>query len=268
MLDACLDLVLGSACVACARPGRLLCRPCAGSLPGDAGVCWPSPTPAGLAVPVAAAEYAGAVRTLVNAHKERGQFALAAPLGRLLHLAVLHHHRMVGGSATGARVTARPVPAPQGGEGRWVLVPIPSRARVVRSRGHDPLLRVARRSAVLLRRTGLSVSVAQVLAPARAVRDQAGLGAAERGANLGGSMRLRTPRAGELLRRAPARILVVDDVLTTGATAREAQRALEDAGVPVHGIATVAATRRRWRPRTDRGVRESGPSLPFSDSAD
>jgi len=149
-----------------------------------------------------------------------------------------------------------------------VLVPVPSRATVVRARGHDPLLRVARRSAVLLRRTGLSASVAQVLVPARAVRDQAGLGAAERGANLGGSMRLRTSWAGEPLRRARARILVVDDVLTTGATAREAQRALEVAGVPVHGIATVAATRRRWRPRPDRGARESGPSLPFSDSAD
>ena len=91
--------------------------------------------------------------------------------------------------------------------------------------------------------------MAPVLRSVRAPRDQAGLGAAERSANLDGSMRCPPGASTALLGRdgsgsGPA-VVVVDDVLTTGATAREAQRALEAAGVPVAGVATVAATRRR-----------------------
>jgi predicted amidophosphoribosyltransferase len=73
---------------------------------------------------------------------------------------------------------------------------------------------------------------------ARVVADSAGLGVAERNANLAGAMRASAPRR----RRHPA--VVVDDIVTTGASAREACRALKAAGwVPV-GFAAVAATPR------------------------
>jgi predicted amidophosphoribosyltransferase len=94
-----------------------------------------------------------------------------------------------------------------------------------------------------LRRTGTDVVVARLLAPAVRLADQAGLTAGQRAANLAGALRCRTPAGPR-----PPWSVVVDDVLTTGATAREAQRALESAGHRVAGIATVAATRRRSLP--------------------
>ena len=162
---------------------------------------------------------------MVNEHKERGVFALATPLGRVL------------GDVLGDLLNALEA------QGRVLLVPVPSRRRVVRRRGHDPLLRTARRASARLRSRGVDVVVRQLLVPAGRVRDQSGLDAVARAGNLAGSMSARRVRFAE----GPRTVVVVDDVLTTGSTVREAQRALEDAGVAVAGIATVAATRRRAR---------------------
>jgi predicted amidophosphoribosyltransferase len=199
---------------------------------------WPSPTPPGLVVPVAAGEYAGLLEALVNAHKERKVFALAGPLGDVLAGAVGHLLERQGAGTA-------PV----------LLVPVPSRRATVRRRGHDPLQRMTRRAASRLRRTGTDVTAGGLLRSTRKLLDQAELGATERAANLAGAFRcVRRPRDGVLA-------VVVDDVVTTGATAREAQRALEDAGVRVLGIAAVAATRRRM-------VADPGPSLPLSSPDD
>jgi predicted amidophosphoribosyltransferase len=243
--DAARDLVLGSACVGCGAPGRVLCHRCAATLPVGGEVCWPTPAPPGLAPPYAAGDYDGLLKALVNQHKERGVFALAAPLGRVLAAVVAD------------LVEARGQPtAPV-----W-LVPVPSRRAVVRRRGHDPLLRVSRHAARLLRRDGLDASVRRVLVPAARVRDQALLGAAERARNLAGSLTCRpaAPPAGALL-------VVVDDVITTGATAREAQRAVESRGLGVAGVAAVAATRRRGTPGV-HAVVGSSRSLPFPPAGD
>lgn len=232
--DAGRDLLLGTACAGCGAAGRLLCGPCAVDLPRHGRPAWPTPTPAGLATPFAAGAYDGLLKALVNRHKEHAAFALAGPLGRVLCDVVGDLLRALDqGHPTG------PV---------W-LVPVPSRPSVVRRRGHDPMLRVARETAVRLRRRGVDAAVRRLLVSTGPVRDQAALGAAERAANLGGVMRCRSgpgPPPGVLL-------LVLDDVITTGSTAREAQRALEAAGLPVAGVAAVAATQRQ----VSRG------SLPF-----
>jgi predicted amidophosphoribosyltransferase len=167
--------------------------------------------------------YDGALRALVLGHKERGRLALARPLGDLLAGVV---------EAATESVRAHPT-AP------LEIVPVPSHRAVVRHRGHDALGRVARRTVVRLRSRGVPARLRPLLAVAGRPLDQAGLDAGARAANLAGAFRAREVGAGH------GPVVVVDDVLTTGATAREAQRALEERGVPVAAVAVVAATRRR-----------------------
>src|SRR5262249_43844329 len=123
---------------------------------------------------------------------------------------------------------------------------VPSRPRVVRARGHDPTHTITVRAARQLKSGGFDVDVRRLLRLRPGVADQSGLGATERAANLAGSMRPRLRAVHTVRRRhGQVRVVVCDDVLTTGSTAREAQRALEAAGLDVVRVATVAATPRR-----------------------
>lgn len=224
--DAPRDLLLGGRCVGCHRGGRVLCDGCRATLPTSASLSWPDPVPPGLVPPYAAGAYDGLLRTLVLGHKERGLMALGRALGRLLACSVR------------AAVTA---PVLEDDREPVVLVPVPSRRGSVRSRGRDPLAETTRYAA----RT-LGAEVAPVLRSRPGVRDQAGLARAAREANLAGSMAC-SARALRTLqrRRGRAYVVVCDDVLTTGSTAREAQRALEAVGLFPVGLATVAVTPRR-----------------------
>jgi predicted amidophosphoribosyltransferase len=228
--DAAIDLLLGSHCVGCARPGRLLCLECEAGLPSSAQAAGPSPPPSGLGATFAAAAYDGLVKAMVVGHKERRLLALCRPLGGLL-----------AGAVAAATVDAGPL----------VLVPVPSRRSSVRARGHDPTFSLTRAAAAALRRDGVDAVAWPVLRLRPGVVDQAGLDAAARAVNLSWSMAVSAPALRRLARHRPrARVVVCDDVLTTGATAREAQRALESVGVPVAAIAVVAATQRRGSPTT------------------
>jgi predicted amidophosphoribosyltransferase len=225
VLDGAIDLLLGGSCVGCARPGRLLCRGCREELPGGAAPAWPTPVPAGLVEPWAASVYEGTVRSMVLGLKERRLLGLAMPLARLLAAAVSCE-------------------LPRGSP--LVLAPVPSRPRVVRARGHDPTHAITVRAARQLEGGGFDVEVRRLLRLRGAVADQSGLDARERAANLAGSMQARARAVRRLLRRPEqVRVVVCDDVLTTGSTAREAQRALEEVGLEVARVATVAATPRR-----------------------
>lgn len=206
MLRDLLDLVLPSACAGCGLPGRLLCDGCDAAL---------TDRPGRRALPgldVACAGPYGTARGALLAHKERGRLALARPLG----------------AALAAAVTALALPGP------LVLVPVPSSRAAVRARGHDHARRLAREAARSLTACGLPATVAPLLVQARRTQDQAGLDAAARADNLAGALACRGRPDGPLV--------VVDDVVTTGATLAEAARALRAAGGAVRGGAVVAGT--------------------------
>lgn len=221
------DLVLGAACLGCGRPGRALCEACRDTLPVAPAPRWPTPTPPGLVPPYAVGAYEDPLRALVLAHKERRVLSLTRPLGRLLAASVAQ-------ALADLEVT-----------GGVVLVPVPSRPRAVRQRGHDPTAAMVRAAAGVLRRER-DVVTARLLRVRPGLVDQAGLDAGARAANLAGSMAVSGDVVRRLGRHRPrAHVVVCDDVLTTGATLREAQRALESVGLPVLAAATVAATARK-----------------------
>jgi predicted amidophosphoribosyltransferase len=125
------------------------------------------------------------------------------------------------------------------------LVPVPSAARAVRERGFDATAALARTAARRLR-PWYRAAMVQVLVQAAGVRDQSGLDARARRANLRDAFRLRG--------RLPDRpVILVDDLVTTGSSLTEAARVLDRAGAYVLGAATVAATERKAAGRPPQG---------------
>lgn len=238
-----LDLLLPAACVGCRRPGGVACQACLRLLQAAPVLRWPDPAPVGLPPPVAVADYDGAVRAMLLAYKERGTIELRKPLAAAVALSVQ------------AIVSARVVTDA-------LLVPIPSMAAARRTRGADVVMDLARVAARCLRASGARASVVSALRHRRAVADSAGLTSEQRAANLVGALVVR-PVAADLL--SGRSVILVDDLVTTGATLAEAARALRVIGALPVASATVAATRRRpgvrpGRPRPSELVASGGES--------
>jgi predicted amidophosphoribosyltransferase len=208
-----------------------MCTPCTDGLDPQPGPAWPTPRPPGLTDPWAATSYDGTVRAMIIGHKEHRLLSLAAPLGHLLATAV-------------AAAVDDLVPVTDPAE--LLLVPVPSRPSTVRQRGHEPTTSLVRVAAARLTASGRPAHCAPLLRTRPGVADQSGLDAGARAVNLAGAFRTHPPGLRRLARSGrPVHVVVCDDVLTTGATAAEAQRALRAVGLPPTAAVAVAATRRR-----------------------
>lgn len=206
-----LDLVLPLECGGCGFPSTRWCDACAAALqvPADRPhLLSPRIDPG---VPVfALGRYAGARRRAVVAIKEHGRRDMTAPLARALAVGI---HRLATWGIVGLPLT---------------VVPAPTRRAAARRRGGDPVARVA----VAATAAHPDIAVCGALRTEGPARDSVGLSSSARERNIVGRVRLVDRPAGE--------VLVVDDVVTTGATAREAVRTLVAGGVAVTAVLALA----------------------------
>jgi len=205
-----LALVLPIACAGCDAPDVSLCAECSERLRPSvirtADAVW------------SGVRFDGVAARVIRALKEDGRTGLARDLAPALR----------------ASVTAALVAAPRdldpgaGKPGAIVFVPIPTSRAAFRRRGYRVVELVARHA---------GLRSVRLLRTARATTDQRGLDRSARHRNVHRSLVAHDV--------AGLRVMVLDDVVTTGATLHEAFRALRAAGADVVGAATVAATPRR-----------------------
>lgn len=215
-LDAAADLLLLGACPGCDTPGRGVCRVCVSAIMG--GRIGPRHRE-GIDVPLwSAGDYAGPVARAITQAKDHHRWDAIDLLGTRLAFAVA-------GLADALGLT-----------GPGVLVPFPSRVASVRARGLDFTYMLARNCLTKLRLVGVETSVTRLLTHVRTVQDQAELTSHERKLNLSGSLEAAYPHV-------RGWIVVVDDVVTTGASLSEAIRAMTVKHCPPVGCTTIAATK-------------------------
>ena len=239
-LGATFEMALPTTCGGCQAPGATWCPACAGearraSYRGGASQVRPTPCPRGCPPTWAASPYEGAARKALVQFKDADRRDLVHVLSPMLSGAMA--------AALAGDPLMRTVLA--SGNGPVFVVPVPSSRAAVRRRGDSPLGLLTRAAVGEMGLTSRELIVSPALRLRRRVADQAGLDHTQRANNVEGAMQVR-PRWRTSI--GGVACLLVDDVLTTGATLVEATRALRAGGAGHVAAATVAATQRRGIP--------------------
>jgi predicted amidophosphoribosyltransferase len=209
-----LDLVLPLECGGCGVRSTRWCDACARELtvkPDEPHLISPRLDP-GVAV-FSLGRYAGARREAIVAVKEHGRADLVDPLAAALRAGL-------------ARLLAWGVL-----EVPLTVVPAPTRRWAARRRGGDPVARIASAASADRR----DITVVQAVRTRALVADSVGLSGADRERNIAGRVKVVRPLTGTA-----GDVLVVDDIVTTGATARETVRVLLTTGARVAGVLALA----------------------------
>ena len=210
-LGALSEIIFPSRCLGCRNLGIKICSQCRASW--HPHIYRTQITSEVNTFPVySAVEYSSVAQRVLLSSKESGLYGADQLIGQALIHALNYFY---------------------GEKGIADLVPVPSRKSATRRRGRNFLLihthELAKNPRVLTR---------PVLGHTRRVKDQTSLNARERQANLSGSLACL-----QIAERPNVPVIIVDDVITTGATLREAGRALHAGGFTVIGAITACVAK-------------------------
>lgn len=214
MIEHILELIAPHDCLACKRPGTLLCSTCETKVPGAMYACYrchkrllgtrlcaTCRTDSPLKNLYVATRYEGVAKELIQRLKFERAAAAAQPIARLMARSIEQNTDMI-------------------------VVPVPTASRRIRIRGYDQSARIARSLA-----QRLQVPYAPLLIRLGQQRQ------------VGSDRELRQKQMRHAFELYPRKqhehktILLVDDVITTGSTIEAAARALQQ-----HGFSDIRAS--------------------------
>ena len=275
-----LETISPTRCVVCDMPGSVLCEGCVSSLPFinlalacprcgapfGRTLCTECPMPGSESALLhpeeafpftqarAALSFEDGARRIISTYKDGDELRLDAVIASLLCAAIrgrilgadiprppaaisseAERPAVISSEAERSREISPSLPLQDWTQWADALVYVPASPEALLRRGFDHMERVAE---IVARRTGMAL--VHALVSCKGARDQRELGRGERLANRSGSFSLAAdavPEADAL----PRRIVLIDDVFTTGATLSAAAHVLLDGGA--HEVRTVTCCR-------------------------